>query len=138
MARKALSLFLFMLMIICTGMVAAFEPPQPPRWIWVDSTDVQGAWIDSETLRFYSRGDYLHEGHRSVYYWVMYYYADSNIHTLERVSMDLNCRTAKMLSETVYNDQNEVIHYQDNTYGKYIDIIPNTFGETEYYILKEY
>lgn len=134
MLKKIGCLLLFMIMLSCAS-VFAFEPPQPPRWIWVDSTDIQGAWIDKQTIHFYRRNDYLHEGHRSVNYWVMYYYSQNQIHTMERVSMDFYCRTVKTMSETVYNDSNEVISFYDNTYGSYTDIIPGTFGEEEYYIL---
>ena len=65
----------------------------------------------------------------------MYYYSQNNTHVMERVSMDFYCRTAKTLSETTYNDKNEVINFYDGAYSSYENIIPNTFGEEEYYIL---
>ena len=108
---KKIFLLICSMMIFMTSIGFAFEPPKPPRWIWVDSTDAQGAWIDSETLKFYKSYDYAHNGHSCVNYWVMYYTS---------------------------NDNNEVIDSYDNPYSAFYDIIPNTFAETEYYILKYY
>lgn len=133
--KKGFSFFVVMILLSVNLYAFAFEAPQPPRWIWVDSTDIQGAWIDTQTLHFYKRNVYMHNNHRSVNYWVMYYYSQNNTHVMERVSMDFYCRTAKTLSETTYNDKNEVINFYDGAYSSYEDIIPNTFGEEEYYIL---
>ena len=137
MNKKIVGLILFLLSLI-PSCVFAFEPPQPPRWLWVDSTDMHGGWIDSETLKYYKTYEYSHNGHRCVNYWVMYYMTEDNTHSLERVVMDFDCRATKTISIAIYNDKNEMIDSYRNEYSSFTDIIPGTFAEAEYDILKVY
>ena len=137
MNKKIFGLILFLVSFI-SSCAFAFEPPQPPRWIWVDSTDTLGAWIDSKTLKYYKTYEYSHNGHKCVNYWVMYYMADDNTHSLVRAVIDFDCRATKTISVAIYNDKNEIIDSYSNQYDSFIDIIPGTFGEEEYDILKGY
>ena len=137
MDKKIFGLILFFVSLI-PSCAFAFEPPQPPRWIWVDSTDIQGAWIDSKTLKYYKTYDYSHNGHKCVNYWVMYYMADDNTHSLVRAVIDFDCRATKTISVAIYNDKNEIIDSYSDQYSSFKDIIPGTFGEVEYDILKGY
>jgi hypothetical protein len=99
---------------------------------------MQGGWIDSETLKYYKTYEYSHNGHRCVNYWVMYYMTEDNTHSLERVVMDFDCRATKTISIAIYNDKNEMIDSYRNEYSSFTDIIPGTFAEAEYDILKVY
>ncbi len=133
---KRVVLCLVLLLSICASCVA-FEPPQPPRWVWVGSNEHFGLWVDTETVRYYTGSNKAyHASDKCAAAWIMQYDADKDEVAMLRYEVDFNCRLMRNLSITVYNSSKEVKKSYNNQYSDFEDIIPGSFGESVYDIVE--
>ena len=127
---KKFLLTLFLIILLIPASASAFEPPDSSRWFWVNSDDSFGVWVDMQTLKYnteYNRYSPCN-GHRFVTVWELWYSAEDNTNSRENKVYDLDCRTVKILSSYIYDDNGKIIS-SDRRSSLPSTIVPGTWGE---------
>ena len=133
---KRVLLCLMLLLSICAS-CAAFDPPQPPRWVWAGSNEHIGFWVDTETVRYYTGSNKAyHSSDNCAAAWIMQYNADKDEIAMLRCEVDLNCKLMRSLSFTIYDSSKEVKNSYNNQYSDFEEVIPGSFGESIYDIVE--
>ncbi len=127
---KKLIVLLFILMLSVSSICNAFEPPNPNRWLWVDSDDKFGVWIDIQTIKASKDTDRYSStyGCRFIKAWEMRYHADTNTYYIVNTEYNLDRRLRRTLSVTKYDDSGNAISSNNNR-SRYYPIIPGSWGE---------
>lgn len=135
---KKLMLLLTLAIMSINSICHAFEQPDPNRWVWLNSNDKYGTWLDMHTLNFDKiTNSYSHTGHDSANCWLQVYNSQDDTTMFINEIIDLKCRKSCAISITIYDKDKNIINSIDNNILDFKSIIPNSNGELVYLTVKK-
>lgn len=134
---KKLMLLLTLAIMSISSICHAFEQPDPNRWVWLNSNDKYGFWLDKQTLKFEKINKLsTHQGHNSANVWIQVYNAETDQVALQNVILDFDCTLLGPVSITLYDTNRTLINSYNHPVIEFTPIIPDTNGEFIYLVVK--
>lgn len=133
---KKFILFLLTLQLLISATCLAFEQPNPDRWLWLNSNDTNGFWLDRESINSKLDTRYQHKDHLLLECWILSYNVKDDQSSKLLLSLDMECAEFKILHVSVYDKNNKLIGQHTYSYGDYEPIVPETLIESIFEVFK--
>ncbi len=131
--KKILMIAILMLVSTMSLCSAAFQPPNPERWITIAEDEKSGCWYDKETIRFITETKSYSPcyKHKIVRSWVIMYEAEDVKSPVLKIytDFDLTCRTTKENHIIVCDENYKQIESVDVSYISPKPVVPESIGE---------